>query len=318
MKKNRILIVNHHGIGDNIMMTPSIRALKRSQPDVEIYLLVSGEYEAIKDLWSTNPYVANTFVSKIPFHPRFWNPVIFYLKDYPLIRKEAYKLAREVKASKVFIVRQQYFPEFLEKRIPFLPKHRVDRIAYELKVELKDYYYDIFPQEQHYKRAQLFLNKYHLEDEHLIGLHTMPSNAGPRTWKLKHVKVLTEYLHSEYGYKFIHFHSKKSYYLEKSLESTSLDSRYVHSTYQENGEELDILTVAVLAKKCELVIAIDSAIAYIANAVNTPLILLCNPKNPYKERIPKQGIVFGIDKEDFLPDDILSKTVEVLNKLRKT
>jgi ADP-heptose:LPS heptosyltransferase len=239
---------------------------------------------------------------------------LFYLKDYFPLKKEAIQVAKQFNIDKIVIIKQQYFPEFIEKKLHFLPKHRVDRIAYELGVKLNSFNYDIFPQKQHYKQAQVFLEGYNMKDSPLIGLHTMPSNAGPRTWKLKNVKLLSEYFHNRYGYKFIHFHNKKSYHLEKSRESINLNNKYVYSTYQENGEELDILTVAVLAKKCKAVIAIDSAIAYIANAVKTPLILLCHPKNPIEERMPRTGIISGINDENFTFDKVRKTLIETLNK----
>ncbi len=314
MGKNKILIVNHHGIGDNIMMTPSVRALKKSQPETEIYLLVTGEYGAIKDLWSTNVYVTKVFASKFTFHPQFWNPVIFYLKDYPLIKKEAQELAREIKADKIFIIHQQYLPEFIEKKIPFLPGHRIDRIAYELKVKLEDFNYDVFPQEQHEKEALSFLKRHNLENTDLIALHTMPSNAGPRTWWLKEVKPFTEELHKRFGFKFILFHDRKSYQLQQTLETESLDEGYVFSSYRNGEKEMGILSTAALLKKCKAAVTIDSAVAYLASAVNVPLVLLCHIKNTLDERKPRVGVVEGLNAESFTSGKVTDLLMNVFKK----
>lgn len=312
MKIKSLLIVNHHGIGDNIMMTPSVRALKQANIDIKIYLLVTGEYEAIKDLWSTNIYIEDVFTSKFRFHPKFWNPIVFYLKDYPCIKKEAKKVARSIKADKVVILRQQYLPEFIEKKIPFLPKHRIDRIAYELGVKLNDFHYEILSQDEHVEKAEMFLKCCNLENVPIIGLHTMPSNAGPRTWWLKDVKPFIEELHEKLGFKFILFHDKKSYNLEKERETLQLNNSYVFSTYKAGEKELDILTTSALIKKCKAVVAIDSAIAYIASAVKVPLVLLCHLKNPLEERKPRDGIVEGLNAERFNPDKVIDLLTQVL------
>jgi len=306
MKRHKILIVNHHGIGDNLMMTPSVRALKKKHPEVDIYLLVTGEYKAINDLWSTNPYIT--------FHPQFWNPVVFYLKDYPLIRKEADELAKELDADKVFIVRQQYLPEFIEKKIPFLPKYRIDRIAYELKVKLDDFHYDVFLNDEHKNKAEIFLKRHNLLDVALVALHTMPSNAGPRTWRLQDVKQFTEELHRKFGFRFIIIHDKKSFQLQQSLETLCLNDNYVVSTYEEGQKEMDILTTASLLKKCIVAVAIDSAIAYLASAVKVPLVLLCHTKNTLDERKPRVGVVEGLNAEKFDSNRVMDLLMRVLKK----
>lgn len=311
MEKKSILIVNHHGIGDNLMMTPSVRALKKNNPETDIRLLVTGEYRAIKDLWSTNMYVEEVISSQLKFHPHFWNPFVFYLKEYPLILNEAKAVAKDIKADKVVIVHQQYLPEFIEKRLP-LPKHRVERIAFELDAKLKDFYYDIFLEDKHLKKAEFFLKKHNLGSCPLIALHTMPSNGGPRTWWLKEVKPFTEELHKKYGFKFILFHDKKSFLLERTLETLRLDSAYVFYSYEEGENEIDILTTAALLKKCRLAVTIDSAIAYLASAVSVPLVLLCHLKNTLDERKPKTGIVEGIDAELFHPAEVIGLVERVL------
>lgn len=137
MKK--LLIVNYHGVGDNIMMTPSIRNLKQKNPQIKIYILVIKEYTAIKDIWSTNPYVEEVIVSNLSYHPRFWNPILFYFRDFFRIKKEAKDIARKYNISNIIIIKQQYLPEAIERKLPFLPKHRVDRIAYELGIDLENF-----------------------------------------------------------------------------------------------------------------------------------------------------------------------------------
>lgn len=308
----RILIVNHHGIGDNIMMTPSVRALKQVNPELRLFLLVSGEYKAIKDLWSTNPYIEKVFASELSFHPKFWNPFLFYFKEYPLIKREAVTISRKLNADKIIIVRQQYLPEFIEKKIFFLPRHRIDRIAYELGVKLNDFHCDIFYQQKHKEKAEAFLEGHRLKGCPLIGLHTMPSNAGPRTWPLIDVKPFTEHLHKEFGFKFILFHDRKSYFLEKSLEEVQLNDKYVFSTYEEDTKEMDILTTSALVENCDVVVAIDSAIAYIANAVGISLVLLCHLKNPLEERKPKTEIVYGLNAARFTSDKVMELLIKIL------
>jgi len=300
-----ILLVNHHGIGDNIMMSPAVRALKQRSEDLKIFLLVSSEYPAIFDVWKKNPYVEQVFLSRIGFHPRFWNPAIFYLKEYPLILREARKFKRAHGIERIRVVRNQFLPEPVEKRLFFfLPFHRVDRIALELGVRVMDYSYDLIFDESHLMAARTFLReKGFVRNDRplLVGLHTMPSNAGGRTWPPDLVNRFARRIHDRYGALFILFHDRKSHDLERRLFRTIPDERIIVSTY-DGHRGLDILTSAALISLCDIMVCVDSAIAHMASAVRVPLILLCHPKNPLKTRIPKAGKAIGADTLDYSPD----------------
>lgn len=317
-KIKSLLLVNHHGIGDNVMMTPSVRALKLANPHLEISVLVSSEYSAISELWKTNPYVKRVITSKISFHPKFWNPLAFYLKEYWPIRQEYKEVQAAYSIQKVKLVRCQYLPELIENKVLFflLPTHRVDRIAFELGLKLVDYKYDVSFDNHHKEKAIRFLKGSGMDKVPLlVGLHTV-STAGERTWDLSKVRVVVETLNNKYGAKFILFHDKKSFDLERKLSDERLDNRLVACTC-DGQNSLDILTTSALVSMCNVMICVDSALAHIANAVNTPLVLLCDPKNPIKTRIPKSGVAIGANTVDFSPALVLDLFETAVNSFVK-
>ncbi|MBI5183278.1 MAG: glycosyltransferase family 9 protein [Nitrospinae bacterium] len=58
-KTKKILIIRHDRIGDTILATPVIKSLKKSLPDVEIFMVIgSGGYEVVKE----NPYIKKAFI----------------------------------------------------------------------------------------------------------------------------------------------------------------------------------------------------------------------------------------------------------------
>ena len=309
MPSSDTLIVFQHGLGDNLMLTPTVRALRRLHPEGRIGLVLASDCPPAADLWRTNPHVACCFISSLKDHPHYWNPIRFLLLDYWRLRQEAMVLAHQHQFGRVRIVRNQYLPDWLDRALPGLPVHRVDRIAFEVGVKLTDYQYDVFYDETHRQRAAAFLESRGIPaDAPLVGLHTMASNVN-RSWRLEDVAPLVASLHATHGVRFLHFHSNASSQREAASTTCRLDPRLVVNTAEGN---LDILSTAALVARCRAVLAVDSSIAYLANACQVPLVLLCRPKNPIPTRLPRSGRCVGLTQNRYPPEAVLPLAHQLL------
>lgn len=311
MMEVNILLIAHHGIGDQIAITPTVHELKKRHSSNKLYLLITSRYQAVYDLWKYNPYVEKIVLSRLNYHPRFDNPFIFYPWQYFDIMREARQVAAQYQIDKTILIRNQYLPESLDLRIPWLPKHRVDRIAFEVGVKLTSYQYDVYWTPEHEDLAKHFLLKHDLDRSHfLVGLHTMPSR-GYRHWELNDVLKVVLYFRDKYGAQFIHFHSGDSYHKEQQIDPVTLPADIVKNTAWDN---IDFLTAGALIKKCKLVIAIDSSVAYLTAACRVPLVLLCRPKFPAERRLPKEGIAVGLTDSAFEPEKVIPLAENILER----
>ena len=152
-KKNRpkrFLVVSTTGIGDTLMGTPALRALKRSFPDSQVDLLVKSQSAG---LLYGNPYVGR--ILRYRNNP-FSRGLLFlkaYGTDYDHIlvfhaNEDLWKILRMVRYGDCYSRQSFEDPARRVIRLDSIPRHSIQkRLALVEKVggkDSKDYRYDYF------------------------------------------------------------------------------------------------------------------------------------------------------------------------------
>jgi hypothetical protein len=126
----KTLIVSWHGLGDNIIITPALKAYKEAHKDEELYLAHLARLP-VHDLLAKCPYIKG-------FHTvsDVWN-------DFPDV-----EIGREVVMDEAFDYAKQFgYEKVIELTLsPSLGiLHKIHRAAHELGVVVTDYQTKIFP-----------------------------------------------------------------------------------------------------------------------------------------------------------------------------
>lgn len=266
MKKN-LLLIFLHGLGDNIMATPAVKELSEIY-DIDIIIY---DKTLSDKLWGNLPFINKVYKLSLPYHPYYWNPIKFWLKDYWMVKKEVGNIIDIKKYDKVIFSKIYLLPHFMYILFPFLLKryHKIDQIAYELGIKNlknKKTYFNIPLENQ--KKGEDFLSKHNIgTDDKIITLHLL-TVAKERDLSLPLAQKLINKLSLQYrNLKFIILGSSQTHKDEFSRYNMHLSGDNIIYTYGENFQE-DILTSAYLIKKSKVFIGVDSGPFHIAGALD--------------------------------------------------
>ena len=251
MKK--VLFVFLHAIGDNIMFTPTIRELKKKNPDNEYHVMILKEdLHPCKQVWENNPNITEIHESEIDYHPRFWDPQAWKQVDLPLIQGE---LTRRFgnQFDETHIITLQLQKEW----------HRIPRLAYEFGIQLDDFDMDIYPTNIEKERiGKIWGNLFNKKDK-VISIHRGASNY-PKAWSFNHCEDTIKRLSKKYKILLIDLDPIELQKEGKVIEGKNIVSmRMINPNVRETYE---------LLKRCYMHIGSDSAPMHIACATKTPTI----------------------------------------------
>jgi ADP-heptose:LPS heptosyltransferase len=274
--RKHFLVVSTTGIGDTLMGTPALRALRESFPESAIHLLVNSRR---KDLVAGNPHVdrileyrnnslfrALLFFKALPFY--YDTVLVFHVNDL-------WKILRNVRYG-VCLNRQGYRdPE--RKVIPFdqLPKHTVQkRLALVERAggkKSEDYRYDFTLSQEHTRWAQKKMAEWGMEPgERLVGMQIGAADRY-KCWPLESFAEVAGYLQKKYQFKI---------YLNGSPGEKDIIKRFAarmggRGVYHYSSNSL--LRSAALIQACSLFISNDTGPLHMAFALKVPLLGLFCP-----------------------------------------
>lgn len=286
---NKILIINLGGIGDILLSTPALRALKNNSPTTQISILViPRDYEILKDL----SYIDNIFI----FH-KGYSPVGFFKSLNTLLTLRGMHFDLAINMRTLVSKRST-------KKIKFLLDIIKPKIKAGRDTEGRGYFFDInIPEtdigtkyEMEYdidtikaldievidKNIDFKIDKFALEevnqllgkegvsaDDILVGIH--PGGVPSRRWPIENFSEIIDTIYKERPAKFVITGGKKEVNLAKRL------VKMANAKIINFAGRLSIKELGVLIKRCNLYISNDTGPMHIAAILNTPLVAIFGP-----------------------------------------
>lgn len=284
MRPLRILIIVFKGIGDVLLTTPLIRALKKHYPSCEIYFLTRRASEKILKF---NPNVSEIIVrengaqSKIAFK-KFDITIDFMLS----LTSGYYTLLSKAKKRLAF-----YRPwGFIFYNILPKPDNKgytvYDRlqILEPLGVKPDGISLDLNFSESHKKTAADFLYKNNLiQERDFIITFDITSPREHRQWPMEKFTGLADMLSEKINAKIIFlWGGNELEYVKKALSYSK--KKHILS------DKFDLLELAALIKKSRLHIGTTSAPMHIATSQNIPTFTIYSLKNSPQNWSPPEKI----------------------------
>jgi len=273
----RFLVISTTGIGDTLMGTPALRALRKSFPHSEIHFLVNSKY---KELVIGNPHIDR--ILEYRNNPLF--RALLFLKtfktryDYVLIfhaNEDIWKILKKIRYGTCYN-RQSYVDEARRVfSLDSLPRHSIQRrLALVERVggkKSQDYRYEYKLPEDQVCWAEKKLAEWGIKPgDCLVGMQVGAADRY-KCWPLESFAALARYLQARYGAKIYLNLSPK----EKGL--VGQFSRFMggQGFFYHAGSLLS--QSAALIQRCSLFISNDTGPMHMAIGLKVPLIALFCP-----------------------------------------
>ena len=278
----RFLIVSTTGVGDTIWATPAIRALGKSHPDAEIFLITSKIGAQVLD---QNPYIDFTFVlgrcvfyslSILLFKLRkkqFDSVLVFHASQRILIPFSALLCASKIIGTKG---ENKGLDCLFTKTLKKLNQHEIDRrldIVREVGAHPTDFHLEIIVKQSDEDKVAHFLHN-HKVPHHipLIGIHPGSRNLF-KQWPKDHFIEVAKRLVQHLGCQiFVSGDTSESHFVKK-IASEITGAIPLAGTFE-------LSTLAALLRKLNLMISNDTGPMHLAFAAKTPTVALFGPTDP--------------------------------------
>ncbi|MFH1549459.1 MAG: lipopolysaccharide heptosyltransferase II, partial [Planctomycetota bacterium] len=282
----RILVRAPNWLGDVIMLTPCIRALRDAFPDAHVGVLVKKNFA---DVFRQNPAVNEI----IPFDSDRGLRKIFALRrlvkkggfDLAIVFPRSFRSALPVSLARV-PRRIGYGTEgrgfLLTDAVPrekeLLKTHRVNYYAHLLRplgVEKVPDRTEIFPSEDDFSWADRFLaNAGSAKETPLIALHCGAAYGTAKQWPHERFARLAGLLHKEYNARIIIVGGPGE---KKPAEKIAADAG---CDCKISAGKTTVLQLAALLKRCDLLVTNDTGPMHVADAAGTRILAVFGPTDP--------------------------------------
>lgn len=283
----KLLIINLGGIGDILLSTPALRALKSSFPKARIYFLV---FPHVLELVNELPYVDGIFILRNSVKNIFSN-----LHTFLKLRGEKFDVAINMRtlvskrgADKIKFLLNIIKPKikvgrntegrghFFDIKVPendigqkFEMEYDIDAVK-SLGLEVRDRSIDLKIDEESIHKINTLLERGGvLKEDILIGVH--PGGMPSHRWPIENFSKIIEQISKSISCKFVVTGVDDEISLAERLKKiTSGD--IINLAGQINLGEL-----CALIKRCALYISNDTGPMHIAAVLQTPLIAIFGP-----------------------------------------
>ncbi|MCX5709035.1 MAG: glycosyltransferase family 9 protein, partial [Candidatus Omnitrophica bacterium] len=281
-----ILVVNLGGIGDLLLSTPALRALKQHFSGASLYLLVAKRVrEAVKDL----PYVDKIFILEIG-HP--WINGLANLRNLVGLRKQKIDLAINMRtlvsdssALKMKLLMQVINPGikagrntsgrggFLDIKVPEDDRGKKYEMEYDIDMvsalgaAVIDKQIDFKIDEKSSLEVQELLNQNGIGlNDILIGIH--PGGRPSRRWPEENFASTIQRIKDNFAVSFVITGGKDEAGLATRIIAES-NVKVLNLT-----GKLSFAQLGALIKRCDLYITNDTGMLHIAAVLGTPLVAI--------------------------------------------
>ncbi|MBN2120962.1 MAG: lipopolysaccharide heptosyltransferase II [Candidatus Omnitrophica bacterium] len=278
---NRVLIVFPNWIGDCLMATPALRALKENKKSSFIGIIV---HERVSDIFKNSPFVDRIIESNFPKN------IFGKLSLISKISREKFDTVFLLKPSftKSFVCKVSGIKDivgFKSKKFTFINKpiepaeadvHKMDyylRLLEKsgLKVEKKKS--EFFLSDQERKQAQAFLKDLPLK-KFRIAVHPR-ANWDLKMWPAERFASLCDRLIEDLECCLIITGTKQDLDLCSRIGGLMVNKPYILAG------KTNLRELAALLKEVDLFISPDTGIMHLAASINTPLIALFGATSPF-------------------------------------
>jgi ADP-heptose:LPS heptosyltransferase len=305
--KKKLLLIFLHGFGDNIMATPAVKELSQIYDvDIVIYKKTLAD-----KLWNHLDFKHKVYITDLPNHPRYWNPFMFWLKDYWMVKKEIRKIVDLSSYDKVIFSKIYALPHIVYVLAPFLLKryHKIDQIAYDLGIkELKSKKTFLNIPSENREKGEAFLKENNIKEEDMIITLHLLTVAKERDFPIPKAQEFINKLNNEYkNLSFIILGSKQTFKDEIDRYGAHLQGKNVIYSFNENENE-DLMTSAYLIKKSKVFIGVDSGPFHIAGALGINTIGIFRPSRiKSNQRAAFNKNIYCFDEKNINIEGILNK-----------
>jgi len=282
-----ILVVQSHLIGDLIMATPMLRALKKAYPESKVCLLAN---EFAKDLLDGFPHVDELVTMKFP-----WATYDYSFKNLrnvlgviKKLRKDKFDLAidaqidmrnaflmylihakrrlgYDITGGKAFLTD---VPEFPVDNVNLLDA-RLCVLEY-LGIDIRNKATELPLSQENLRWVDSYLKQNNLNAGRVIGVHPGASTK-EKLWQPEKFAEVIDFLNSK-GYQPVIIEGPNDADIVSSIIYLCKASPLKLKTSLKN--------VVAFICRCSLIICLDSAAIHLAGAVGTPAVALYGPKWP--------------------------------------
>ncbi len=285
----RLLIRSTNWIGDAVMTTPAVRAIRKNFPDAEISIL-------------TKPWVVPVFESS----PYIDNILIYDDSGKHKDLSGKLRLARELKqySFDAAILLQNAFEAALITffaGIPcrigyntdvrgFLLTHPVSCTSQIKKIHQTGYYLgilqgiglkadgldlDLVVNKKYQKRAAKILEEHGISRaDRLVGINPSATFGPAKQWLPERYAALSDKIHEVFGARVLLFGGPGDRELGRKISKMMMCPPIDFSGKTDLGEAISLI------KKCDLFITNDSGLMHVAAALDVPLIAIFGSTNP--------------------------------------
>jgi heptosyltransferase-1 len=279
----KVILVRLRRIGDVVMTTPAITALRKSLPSVHISYVIETPY---RELIEGNPHVDQTIVIPRPLGTKR------FLNTIRMLRKERYDVAIDfhggptaslitsLSGARQKIGYRIKYKSFaydisLPRSLESGPKHSVEnhiRLIKALGISVPESPPLLLPEpsESVKKKIHAFFSHNHLQDSRVVVIHVGAGNEF-REWGIDNWDSLVSSLVKRQGVKIVLIGA-----LEDEKNAGHILSRHPDSVYSQAGR-LNLKELKELIARADLYIGPDSGPMHIAASTPTPILALFGP-----------------------------------------
>lgn len=287
-KLKKILLVKVRGIGDAVLLTPSIRTVKEKFPDAKIVVLTSILGSSILE---NNPYLDEiliydrnqlknpinhlSFLNKIRrkkfdlainFHASFRSALLVYFSGAKL--KIVHNHSGRNYFSNIEIFAEKKQKSAIERDFDCLRALGVEPVSKETKIYLSESEKDFGKKFLHNLLAQNGT----VPKFKFIGLNP-GANRPCKRWIEERFAELADRIIDKYNSEIIIFSGPKEEYIADKIIKLMKNKAYLI-------KNLNLREVASIIKECNLLIGNDNGLFHIAVALGVSTITIFGPENP--------------------------------------
>ncbi|MFH2138897.1 MAG: lipopolysaccharide heptosyltransferase II [Candidatus Omnitrophota bacterium] len=299
-QKKRILVVKMGALGDIVLITPALKAIRKRFPLAGIEVLIKKEY---KELLQTCPYIDNLIVLK-------GNSLADVVKKVFYLRRVGFDKSIDLQNSRMshlicflggiperFGYKNKKFGSLLNRGIKDIAKG-LDPVAHQFKVlkkldiEMENKCLELWLDKRHEENAEKFLSQnWVTKGQIIVGINPLASYRWQsKTWKLDRYAQVADKLAKELNARIL--------FTGTAADWAEIDA-IIRLTYCKPINacgKTSLMQLAALIKCCSVFLTVDSAPMHIAAAVGTPFVALFGPTDP-KRHLPSEAKSVLISKD---------------------
>lgn len=280
MKFNRILVIQTAFLGDVILATPVLKALKITFPGAQVDVITIPETSII---FENNPNVSGQLIFD---KKQSIKKIISFFRTVALLRKNRYDAAISIQSSitstmlmvfggipvRVGFERQKFLTRKVTEKSDIHTRVRYLRLLEPFSQNIFNSQTEIFWSHQEEQKAQNLVESYKKNDYFLIGI--APGSVWhTKKWLKEYFVELLKLLTDKQVKIFMIGGKNETLLCSEIIEQSNNSATIVAGSFS-------AIESAALVSKLDLMITNDSAPLHIANAVKTDVIAFFGPTMP--------------------------------------